>query len=79
MTVDLKEGIPWLDNETYAKAVGQLRLQFNGVFEPFRLYGLDIFVPGAITEAVRLAEDFSLRCRGVDNKAISLERIRSGR
>lgn len=65
----------WLSDEEYSKAVGQLKLQFNGVFEPFQMYGLQDLIPGAIQEAVRLAEDFSLRVRGQD-KPISLELVR---
>lgn len=67
--------IHWLSDEEYAKAVGQLRLNLNGVFDCFRCYGLDVFIPGAVAEAVRLAEDFGLRVRGID-QAISLEIIR---
>ncbi len=47
----------WLSDTDYNKAVGQLRLSFNGVFEPFNSkvnYGLSTFVPGAIKEAVKL-------------------------
>lgn len=64
-----------LPEEEYRKAVGQLRLQLNGVFDPFRLYGLDIFIPGAVEETLKLAEDFGLRVRGED-KPISLEYVR---
>ena len=64
-----------LPQEEYDKAVGQFRLQLNGIFEPFRKYGLAEFIPGAIKEIVELAEDFGLRVRGVD-KPISLDYIR---
>ena len=70
------DGIHWLPDEAYKKAMGQLHLQLNGVFDPFRIHGLDVFIPGAITEIVRLAEDFGLRVRGVD-KPISLEMLRN--
>ena len=50
----------------YRKAVGQLRLQLNGVFEPFNCYGLGAFVPEAIEQAVLLAEQFGRRVRGDD-------------
>jgi len=65
----------WLSDEEYAKAVGQFRLQLSGVFEPFHLYGLDVYIPGAITEITRLTEDFGMRVRGID-KPISLELVR---
>lgn len=71
-------GIHWLSDEDYKKAVTQLRLQLNGVFSVFRMYGLDAYIPGAIEEIVMLAEDFGLRVRGVD-KAISIEMIRNKR
>lgn len=63
-------GIPYLPNEDYDKAVGQLRLQLNGVFADFHKYGLDIYVPGAIDKCVSLAEDFSLRTRGLDHPIV---------
>jgi hypothetical protein len=70
-----KSEIPWLPDDEYAKAIGQFRLQLNGVFEPFRQYGQDVYVPGAIREIVKLAEDFSLRVRGVD-QPIDLDIVR---
>ena len=68
----------WLPDEDYAKAVGQFRLQLNGVFEFVNEgvhYGLKDHVPGAIDVIVKLAEDFTLRVRGVD-KPISYDRVR---
>lgn len=68
----------WLDEMEYKKAIGQLRLQMNAVFEPFDKYGLGIFIPGAIEEAMKLTEDFGLRVRGVD-KPLDIDRIRNRR
>jgi len=67
--------VDWIPDEEYQKAIGQLRLQLNGVFQPFQAYGLNVFIPGAIEETIKLAEDFSLRVRGYD-KPIDLDRIR---
>jgi len=67
--------VHWLPKEEYDKAVGQLRLQLGGVFDPFRKYGMDLFIPGAIVECTKLAEDFGLRVRGID-KPIALEMVR---
>lgn len=67
--------IQWLSEDEYNKAVGQLRLHMANVFEPFDKYGLHVYIPQAIVEAVKLCEDFGLRVRGVD-KPISIERIR---
>ena len=67
--------IHWLDEESYQRATGQLRLQIGGVLAPFNMYGLGVFIPGAIIKIVKLCEDFGLRVRGID-KAISLELIR---
>lgn len=53
-----------IPKDDYDKAIGQLRLQLNGVFAPFRMYGLDVFIPGAKEQAVLLCEQFSMRCRG---------------
>jgi len=67
--------IHWISKDEYDKAVGQLRLQLSGVFQPFKCYGLDVFIPGALAEAVRLSEDFGLRVRGVDHP-LSLDMVR---
>ena len=70
-----KQGIPYLPNEEYAKALFQLRAGVTTIFDfmkvdekfPVRyLYGLGVYVDGAIDEIVRRAEDFSLRTRGMD-------------
>jgi hypothetical protein len=72
-----KTGIHWLSDDSYAKAIGTFRLQVSGVFKPFTGYGMDVFVPEAVEEIVKLAEDFGLRVRGLD-KMISLEKVRNG-
>ncbi len=56
----------WLEETDYRKAIGQLRLSLNGVFEPFRLYGMNVYVDGAIDETVHLCEQFGKRIRGKD-------------
>lgn len=68
-------GIHWLSQEDYDKAVGQLRLQLNGVFSVFNVYGQGAFIPQAVEECLCLAEDFGLRVRGID-KPIALELVR---
>ena len=67
-------GIHWLSDEEYAKAVTQLRMSLNGVFRIFDMYGQGVHIPGAVLEASKLAEDFGLRVRGVD-QPITLEKI----
>ncbi len=80
-------GIPYLPDEDYRKAVGQLRMQLTAVFDflkvddklPIRYFhGMGEFIPGAVEEIIKLAEDFSLRVRGVD-KPISIEHVRRKR
>ena len=65
----------WLVEEKYVKFKGIYRLQLNVVFEPFRMYGQDAYIPGAIDEIVKLSEDWCLAVRGID-KPISIEYIR---
>ena len=65
----------WLSDEEYAKAHTRLRMQIYGVFDNFKMHGLQIYIDGAVEECMRLAEDFSLVTRG-ENKPISLELIR---
>ena len=48
------------------KAIGQFRLQLNGVMSPFHFYGQDAFVPPAIEEIVKLALKLHERLSGKD-------------
>ena len=74
--INKHKDIPWLPDEDYQKAVTQLKLQIGAVLEScFHMYGLDAYIPGAITEITKLCEDFGLRVRGVDHP-ISIEIIR---
>ena len=59
----IMEKIP---QENYDKAVGQFRLQLNGIMNCFRCYGLNEDVDGACNEIVKLAELFGMRVRGKD-------------
>ena len=67
--------IHWLSQEDYEHAVGQFRVAVIAVLGVFSKYGQGDYIPPATFEIVRLAEDFALRCRGVE-KIISLESIR---
>lgn len=55
-----------IPEEDYRKAVGQLRLALNDVFQPFNELGHQVFIPGAITEVIELAEKFAMRTRKKD-------------
>ena len=55
-----------IPQDKYDKAKGQLKLQLNGVFEPFNCYGLGAYIPEAIEQVVLLAEQFGQRVRGDD-------------
>lgn len=68
----------WLEDEQYRKIEGIFRLQLNKVMEPFRMYGLSEYIPGAIDEVVKLAVDFSLVMRGKD-KPVSIDYVRRKR
>ena len=55
--------IPWLEDEAYRKAIGQLRMQLGGIFDfllvdeklPVRyVYGLGAYIEGAVNECVKL-------------------------
>ena len=64
-----------LSDESYAKAIGQLRLAVGAALQPFCMYGMQDLVPGAQQQIVKLAEDFSLRVRGDLDKPISLNYV----
>lgn len=70
------EGYLILDDESYAKAVGQLKLAIGAVLSVFSMYGMDVYIRGAQDEIVQLAEDFGQRVRGDLDKPISIEYIR---
>jgi len=55
-----------IPEEQYQKAIGQLRMQLNGIMNCFRCYGLEHDVEGAIPEIVKLTEQFAMRVRGKD-------------
>jgi len=55
---------PWLSEEEYSKAKGQLRLQIGGALHPLRMYGQDVYVDTAVDIILDMAEDFGLRVRG---------------
>jgi len=63
---------PRVSDESYQKALTQLRLQVSAIMNNFRCYGLQDDVDGkdghggAIDELIKLAEQFSMRVRGKD-------------
>lgn len=72
---DIGSAFVVLSDEEYTKAIGQFRIAVGAVLGVFDRYGQGVYILGALTEIVRLAEDFGLRVRGVD-KPISIEYIR---
>jgi len=52
--------------ESDKKAIGQFKLQLNGVMGPFNSYGLGVYIPPAIEEAVKLALQLHRRLNGED-------------
>ena len=61
-----EEYFPWLDDEAYAKAIGQFRMGVAAQLRVFDCYGLGDYI-GHVTEAiVDLAHDFGMRVRGED-------------
>jgi hypothetical protein len=53
-------------DEHYDKAIGQFRLQLNGVFEPFVFYGQDVYVTQAKAEVLKMALALHERINGKD-------------
>lgn len=68
-----------LDDELYAKAKGLLKMAVGNVLKVFDMYGMGAHIGQAQDEIVRLAEDFGLAVRGIDEKPISIEYIRRDR
>ena len=40
------------------KAVGLFRLRLNGILQLFNMHGLGVFIPEAINEIVKLADEY---------------------
>ena len=61
-----------MDDDKEQKAVTQFKIGMIGVLSPFDMYGLGIFIPGAIEEATELMLQTRKRLNGID-EPISLE------
>ena len=48
------------------KAIGQFKLQLNGVFQPFHGYGHDVYIPESINQITELALRLHRRLNGED-------------
>lgn len=59
-------GFLWVDEEDYAKAIGQFRLQVSAQLRVFSCYGMDMYIPHVVEAIVELAHDFGMRVRGED-------------
>jgi len=55
-----------MPKEEIQKAMGQFRLQMNGVMSPFTCYGLNVYVPRAVEETLSLAMQLHRRLNGED-------------
>ena len=69
------DGIPWLDDESYSKARWQFKAHAREALSVFKQYGMGIYIDGAVDELFSLAEDLSLRTRGID-KPLDINYIR---
>ena len=71
--------IPWLSQEEFDKATGQLRLQVAEILSVFHIYGLHDLIPGAVEEIIEVAFDFSKRVRGEKDQPIRVKKRRNPR
>ena len=60
-------GVYSMNEEEEHKAVQQFKLQLNGVFEPFNLYGLGLQIPFAKEIITELALQLHKRLNGIDH------------
>jgi len=67
-----------LSDEKYAKLKGQTRLQFGAILGVFNMYGMDVYVKGAIEELMMVTEETWDVIRGKD-KPINVEILRKAR
>ena len=71
--------IHWLDEQSFQKAKGQLRLQVGEILSVFNMYGMADYIPGAIEEILEVADDYSKRLRGEANQPIRVKIKRNTR
>jgi len=48
------------------KAIGQFKLQLNGVLSLYNLYGMSVYIPSTISEIVKLSIQLHRRLNGED-------------
>jgi hypothetical protein len=66
-----------LNDEDYKKGVFLLRGQIMTLLkETFGMYGMDIYIPGAVEALVSLVEDWGQYIRGDLSKPISIAYVR---
>jgi len=65
----------WLADDKFKKYVGLAKLCYNEIFQPFKMYGMDAYIPGAIDQCVRVTIIFSEIMRG-KNKPLSMDYIK---
>lgn len=55
-------------DEQEKKAWSQYRMRLNGVFDAFRFYGQDVFIPGAVEGIIVLTKELieNLQAEGTD-------------
>ena len=56
----------WLSDDDYAKARGQARLALNEIMGVFNVYGMEIYIHGAIAEIMQVIDAYGDRVRGKD-------------
>jgi len=71
--------IYWLDEQSFAKAIGQWRLQAGEILSVFNMYGMGAYIGGAIAELEEITIDFSKRVRGERNQPIRVKNRRNSR
>ena len=69
---------PKISQESYDKAKGQFKMAVGEVLSVFNIYGMHIYLGGAIEEIVELAEQFGKRVRNHDTP-IQLKKRRNPR
>ena len=75
----MDEPFIWVSDDEWNKAKWQYTSNVRKLLKDvFDIYGLGVFIDGAVDEIWQLTEDWSMRIRGVD-KPINLDYIRRKR
>ena len=69
-------GFPWLDEKLYNKGRFLTKGMIQDVLKVFDIYGMGVYIPGAVEELWKVCEDWGMYVRGDLDKPLSIDYVR---